>query len=96
MKFQCRSEDLVTYGEFIKRFCREQAAKSLSLKRKCERANWNDDVFLRFADEMDLIAENIIGAIDLLSDGSKVLLLSSLCPLVEEYLKTANEFPVGE
>lgn len=95
MKFQCRSEDLAAYGEFIVRFYRGQSEKILSLKRKCERVNWNDDVFLRFADEMDECTGNIIESLDMLSDGIKAWLISALCPLVEEYLKTANEFPKG-
>ena len=95
MKFQCKSDDLSAYGEFIGRFYREQVKKSLDLKRKCERTEWNDEVFLRFADEMDGLTENVMSALDLLCDGFKVLTITSLCPLVEEYLKTANEFPIG-
>ena len=95
MKFQCKLEDLFAYGEFIKRFYREQVAKSLALKRKCECTDWNDEVFMRFADEMNLITDNVVRALDMLSDGFKVLSITSLCPLVEEYLKTANDFPIG-
>lgn len=95
MKFQCETKDLSAYGEYISRFCREQAKKSLALKRDCEKTEWNDEVFFRFADDMDRIAENVMSALDMLYDGIKVFMITSLCPLVEEYLKTANDFPTG-
>lgn len=95
MKFQCKSNDLYAYGEFINRFCRECVKKSLALKKKCEGTVWNDEVFSRFADDMDRITENVISSLDMLSDGYKVITITWLYPLVEEYLKTANDFPIG-
>lgn len=94
MKFQCRSENLVAYGEYIRRFCREQCNQYLILKRKCERANWNDNVFVQFATEMNEAGSNIIDALDQLSDGVRVRTITQLSPLVEEYLKTASNFPI--
>lgn len=94
MRFSCDSQTLEVYGEFIKKFCIDQRNKYLALKRKCENVDWNDSVFMQFADDMDRVGGEIIDALDYLSDGVKVYLLSDLSPLVNDYLKSADNFPL--
>lgn len=93
MDIKCEISVLSSYRCFLIELCKKEKAAFDRLRKKCENAQWNDDVFMLtmrdINDVGDVIAENLFK----LSECANAL--DSLIQVAQSYLMTANRFNIN-
>lgn len=93
MKLKCDIEGLEKYRDYIKDYYKKTYASFKRLKKKCESAEWNDEVYMGVMNELNECFRGIAAALSELTDGYNVRMLDELIPLTRKYLMCKSAFP---
>lgn len=91
--FKCNVEALGAYRSYINEFCQKISAAFGRLKKKCENAQWNDDVYVAEMNRINEVRKIIADDLSKLSECSDKL--NALIQASYTYLQNANKFNIN-